>query len=406
MKKHSTITVFQTTISRKEIIMNSNRNKNIFNVTANNNCKEQNMSRNSDLFSVTTNNKAVPMNRANETSESGFGTALGMVFLIGSILLLLGFAYIHWGSPKSIPIQLPGVQQEQSKTEKAYDTVALRQQINRLAMDYQDDCNRLLEQYLNLLESNVTTDFEKANGAIPGVVDELSGIGACTKLCYKAAKDKIKGSHDFEDAYMEVMNQPIIQPCLRANAVATEMLQTLNQRLMERHTQYAMDLATVCGDNRNQISAPDLERLQQCISTVAASSNKLQREKMFALVGVAFEAVFIRSTCRAIVKLFAKPAAKICSSLGIGGICAAADGPIPVGDIIAGAVAVGTLAWTACDVYDVTCVMPEKLKTELCAGLDETRNQLLEDSRSKARELVKTYQESGNTLKAELIKQI
>ena len=390
--------------------MNSNRNKNIFNVTTNNNCEEQNMSRNSNLFNVTTNSKEVSMNRPSETvngtSESGLGTVLGVVFLIGSILLILGFAYIHWGSPKSVPIQLPGVQQEQTKPETAYDTIVLRQQINRLAMDYQDDCNRLLGQYLNLLESNVSSDFEKANRAIPDVIDELSGIGACTKLSYKAAKDKIKGTHDFEDAYMEVMNQPIVQPCLHANAVATEMLQTLNQRLMERHTQYAMDLATVCGDNRNQISAPDLERLQQCISTVAATSGRLQREKMFALVGVAFEAVFIRSTCSAVVKLFAKPVAKICGSLGIGGICAAADGPIPVGDIIGGVVAIGGFAWTAYDVYDVTCVMPEKLKTELRTGLDETRTQLLDNSRSKARELVKTYQTSGNTLKAELIKQI
>ena len=89
--------------------MNSNRNKNIFNVTTNNNCEEQNMSRNSNLFNVTTNSKEVSMNRPSETvngtSESGLGTVLGVVFLIGSILLILGFAYIHWGSPKSVPIQ-------------------------------------------------------------------------------------------------------------------------------------------------------------------------------------------------------------------------------------------------------------------------------------------------------------
>ena len=327
-------------------------------------------------------------------------------FFVGAVLLLAVCALVHSGLFQSSGIHASGLKFEQKDQDKAYDAVALRAQIDRLDAEYQEDCNRLLAQYLSLLESRIDPDFEEAKDAVPEVIDELSGLAVCVKFSYKAAKDKLRGTNDFEEAYMEIMNRPIVQPCLRANAIASDMLQTLNQQLKERYTRHAMDLAAACGDSDDTAPSPDVERLLQCIHSVAATSSQLQQETLFALVGVAFEALFIRSTCSAIIRLFAGPVAKICGSMGVGGICAAADGPFPVGDAIGGMLAVGGLVWTAYDIYDVTCVMPDKLRTELDTGIAETREKLLDDSKSKARELARTYQDSGRTLKAELIKAI
>lgn len=325
-------------------------------------------------------------------------------FFVGTLLLLVAFAIVHSGLFQKQRFITPILTIEIMDQDNSLDTVGLQQQVNRLDAEYQNDCDRLLDQYLNLLESNIDPNFEKAKNAIPDVIDKLSGLGICVKFSYKAAKDKLKGTNDFEEAYIEIMTPPIIQPCIQANATASEMLQILNQRLKERYTQYAMDLAVACEDADNQVSSPDIEQLLLCINSVASTSSQLQQEKLIALVGVAFEALFIRSTCSAIIKLFAGPVAKICSSLSVGGICAVADGPFPVGDAIGGVLAVGGLAWTAYDIYDVTCVMPEKLRTELDNGISETREKLLDDSRSKARELVRIYQSSGSSLKAELVK--
>ena len=347
------------------------------------------------------------LDRNNENGSA----VIPVIFLIVMAALIAGFILVHSITPSSGSIGPQVVNPERIKQETpetTYDTTALRQQVSRLTMDYQADCNRLLAQYMNLLETNINPEFNQAKNAIPRVVDDLSGFSACVKLSYKAAKDKLKDTHDFEDAYMEVIDGPIVQPCLRANRVASEMLQNLNQQLKERYARYAMDLAAVCreSDEKTEIPPQDLSRLLTCIQTTAASSQKLQQVKLFAAVGVAVEAIFFRQTCSAIVKLFAKPVAKICGSLGVGGICAAADGPIPVGDIIGGVLAVGGLAWTAYDVYDVTCVMPGELRSELSNGIDETRTKLLEESRAKVRELVSIYQNIGGTLQAELIEEL
>lgn len=346
-------------------------------------------------------------NRNNETGSA----VIPVLFLIAMAALIAGFILIHSITPSSGAIGPQVVNPERIKQETpetTYDSTALRQQVNRLTMDYQADCKRLLAQYMNLLETNINPEFNQAKNAIPRVVDDLSSFSACVKLSYKAAKDKLKDTHDFEDAYMEVIDGPIVQPCLRANRVASEMLQNLNQKLKERYARYAMDLAAVCreSDEKTEIPPQDLSRLLACIQTTAASSQKLQQVKLFAAVGVAVEAIFFRQTCSAIVKLFAKPVAKICGSLGVGGICAAADGPIPIGDIIGGVLAVGGLAWTAYDVYDVTCVMPGELRSELSNGIDETRTKLLEESRAKVRELVSIYQNIGGALQAELTEEL
>ena len=334
-----------------------------------------------------------------------------VLFLVVMAALIAGFILVHSWTPKTGSIGAHFVSPGRIKPEtpaKTYDTTALRQQINRLTMDYQEDCNRLLAQYMDLLETNINPEYNQAKDAIPRVVDDLSSFSACVKLSYKAAKDSLKDTHDFDDALMEVIDGPIVQPCLRANHVANEMLRNLNQQLKERYARYAMDLAEVCSESGENADIPqqDLSRLLECITTTAASTKELQTEKLFAAVSVVVEAVVFRQTCSAIVKLFAKPVATICSSLGIGGICAAADGPLPVCDIIGGVLAVGGLVWTAYDVYDVTCVMPGELRSELSNGIDETRTKLLEESRAKVREMVNTYQEIGGTLQAQLDNEI
>lgn len=383
----------------------NNRNANIFDIVPNNNRKEAIMKEKNIVGNETVRTEG-------KKRHSGFP-----IFLIGTIALVLGYFMVHAKKPEPAPVIQALPEETVSETETSasasapgptYDSRYLRQQINTLTAGYHADCSRIVAQYMNLLESNVDADFSQARNSIPRVVDDLSGFGACVKLSYKAAKDRLKDTHDFQDAYMEVIDAPIVQPSLHAHRIANDMLQMLDQQLKERYSRYAVDLAAACDRNVRQELIPpsDLDRLLGCINNVAAYSRRYQQEKLFAAVGVVFEAIFFRQTCKAIVTLFAKPVAKICGSLGVGGICAAADGPIPIGDIVGGVFALGGLAWTAYDVYDVTCVMPQKLESELREGIDETRNRLLTDCRTSANDILRVYQDSGNELKAQLVREL
>ena len=375
--------------------------------------KNMNNSKRNHIFDIVepNNGKVIPMNENTQIANNrGTRGSVGIVFLLVIGLLILGYALVQWGIPKSAPTTIK-ISEHPVETETEvpqYDNRLLRQQIEMLTNGYQADCSRIVTQYMNLLESNVDSDFSQARNSIPRVVDDLSGFGACVKLSYKAAKDRLKDTNDFQEAYMEVIDGPIVQPSLRAHRTANEMLQMLDQRLKERYAQYSVDLAAACGRGvqESQIPASDLARLEECISNVAAYAQRYQAQKLMTAVGVAVEAIFIRQTCSAIVTLFAKPVAKICGSLGAGAICAAADGPIPIGDIVGGVLAIGGFAWTAYDVYEVMSVMPKRLESELRDGINETKDHLLSDSRTQANEILQTYQNSGNVLKAQLVREL
>lgn len=319
--------------------------------------------------------------------------------MIGSVILISLFTLVHFMNPSVTRIKV-----QPKPMSSFWNNDRLCRQIDDLQIAYDADCAKLLNEFQSEVARRVSPDFTKAHNSVSAAVDRLCGFGTCVKLCYKAAKDKIIGSHDFKDAYISVLDDPIIQPCIHANAVASDMLQKLHLKLKERHSQYVTDLASVYGKDMsaNNLPAKDLETLQNCIGKLAGKTQKLNLNTILAGAGVSFEAIFIYQTYKCIIKLFVKPAAKICSSTGTAGICAAADGPLPFGDIVGGVVTIGGLVWTAWDVYEVTCLIPKELKSELKNGVDMTKNCLLKESRSRAYELVMTYRQSGDEINKEL----
>lgn len=315
-------------------------------------------------------------------------------FLIGSALLVL-FGMCCF--------LVPYFQKKYSKYSAEAARVALRRQMDELNVKYNADCEKFLSAFSGELEEKISPDFDSAADSVPQVVGELCRFKVCMKLCYKAAKDKLRGTHDFADAYMSVLDKPVIQPCLHANAVATDMLQNLQQRLKERHAQYAMELAAVCKNTQNAARLSESqEELLNMLNEFSGSVQSAALKTTLAGVGVVLEAIFIRETCRYAVKFFAKPVVRICASLGIGGICAAADGPLPVGDIAGAVLAVGGLVWTVWDVYDVSRIMPEKLQSELYSNISTAKTILLKESCERAGTLLSLYLQEGKRLDSEL----
>lgn len=298
---------------------------------------------------------------------------------------------------------LPHVKKMYSKDSAEVAGAALLRQMEELNGKYNADCEKLLSAFSGELEGKISPDFDRASGSVPQVVGELCRFKICMNLCYKGAKDKLQGTHDFADAYMSVLDRPVVQPCIHANTVAADMLQNLQLRLKERHAQYAMELAAVYKNSLSETKpSKNPEEVQNMLNEFSGSVQDAALKTAFAGAGVVFEVIFIRETWRYAVKFFAKPVVRICASFGIGGICAVADGPLPIGDIAGASLAVGGLAWTAWDVYDVSRIMPEKLKSELYNGIISAKTKLLEESRERAGTLVSLYRQEGKRLDSEL----
>ena len=343
--------------------------------------------------------------RETETTiiTKGSNNMMKTAYVFCSLLLIAAFAAIYFLMPQS-----EGNTTYIAKTPAPATGRALNSEIDAITDNCNSDCEKMLAEFMNALEEKISPDFAKADQAVPGVVKELSSTDVCLKLTCKAVKDKIKGTNDFRDAYIGVMQDPVIQPCLQADATAFDMLEALELRIKERHSQYAMELASACKDESCAMTRPeeDIKRLEACIESFAKRTEENSFKNTWAVIGGAMEVIFIREAYTAIIKLFVKPVTKICSSLGAAGICAAADGPLPLGDIIGGGITIGGLGLTIYDIYDITRIMPKKLTSELRMGIASTKATLLDDYKTQAQKLLERYNESAESVNRTLKEQL
>jgi|GEM_PF-6174475 len=284
----------------------------------------------------------------------------------------------------------------------------LRRQVQEIHTSYMEDCRKIQAEFQQDLSRTLAADFEKARAGISPVVDTLSGFQCCMKMSCKAAKDKICGTGDFQAAFQEIINQPILTPCGHAHAAATELLRNLEWKLRERSNHYAADVASICRKSDCAVKLPesDLQTLENGLNKAAEVAQNLQMGTVSNTIGVAMDAIFIRQTVAALLKILAKPIAKLCGSAGTAAVCAVADGPIPVGDVIGAAIAVGGTIWTVHDVYQVLKVLPGKLRNELAQGIDGMANQLSADASAEAERITQMYLQAGTALHQDVQKQL
>ena len=73
----------------------------------------------------------------------------------------------------------------------------------------------------------------------------------------------------------------------------------------------------------------------------------------------------------------------------------AADGPLPIGDIIA----VGGFAWTAWDIHHMTKKMPKEMQKGLTEAVDKIEADTLAEVRGNARKMKNIYRAEESVMR-------
>ena len=188
------------------------------------------------------------------------------------------------------------------------------------------------------LDARAKSHFDEAERNVPYVVAEMSATGNFLKLCWLMAGDKLSGSHDTRDYLASMIRDRIIVPCQRGAKV------------------YG------CEVDESAVSKELLES-ERGNATAAA----------YAAGGLALEAVFIRSTLASLKSVLGAIAVRLSSAYGGGAACAAADGPLPIGDVIGLALAVGGTAWSISDICEARKQLPRELSDVLYQSIRECR---------------------------------
>jgi hypothetical protein len=185
------------------------------------------------------------------------------------------------------------------------------------------------------LDAKARPHFDEARRNIPAVVEKLTEIGSTCKLCGLMVRDKLAGAHETQEYLNSILEKPIITPCRRGASV------------------YGCDFET----------AGFLNSLKAINSDYAVI-------KAYAIGGLAIEALFLKNTIAMLGSVLGSVVSRLTAALGGGTACAAADGPLPVGDIVGIVLATGGTAWSGYDLWKAH----EQLPVELTALLKQAIN--------------------------------
>ena len=161
------------------------------------------------------------------------------------------------------------------------------------------------------LDRQAQPHFDQAKKSIPAIAENLSSVSSISCMCWymlfnKAALEK----------YLNEQLKPLIASCSRGAAV------------------YGVDLDTTAFH----------------ALTAEVGKDNL-RSAAYAVAGLGMEAVFAKTLLRSISRVLGVIAARLAASWGGAAGLAAADGPLPIGDIVGVVMGVGGTVWSAYDLW-------------------------------------------------------
>lgn len=191
------------------------------------------------------------------------------------------------------------------------------------------------------LDRKAQPHFDLAKQNIPAVARKLSTVSSITRMCWYMATDKTA-----LQKYLTEQLHPVIAPCASG--------------------------AEVYGVDMNSTVFHEL--------TAEVGKNNLVASA-YAVGGLALEAIFLKTLIRSLVRVMGSIAARLGVSWGGAAGLAAADGPLPFGDIIGVILGVGGTIWSAYDLWQCHVRLPLEITAVLNAAVDNVREQCRERAR-------------------------
>ena len=197
----------------------------------------------------------------------------------------------------------------------------------------------LTKSSIGELDARAKPHFDEAERNVPSVVADLTSNDNTLRLCWLMVKDKMSGTHETQKFIESKIHTRIVAPCQRGAQV------------------YG------CKVDESAISRALLE-----------SGRDNAKAAAYAAGGLALEAIFIKSTLASLRSVLGAIVGKLASAYGSGAACAAADGPLPIGDIVGLALAAGGTVWSISDLCQAQKQLPRELSEILYQSIHDCRD--------------------------------
>lgn len=320
-------------------------------------------------------------------NNNGRGSIMG-VLIAFAILCAAGIFCISRSSSTS------GTTRAASPEEEALTEAQLKQLSARIEARIQHYLlkNKVAyDQFSTSLQKAGDRYFQLAQNNIEPVSKNLGSLKTCFSLCTKMVKDKIYDSDELSKTLQEAIEPTVIFPCLQGMEQIQSEFDKFLLTLMENRNQYLADVLKAGQEPNIDVSRINPATMNNHHRALVQTTVDNAVTSVATVIGVGLEAAFIKTSVSCVTRLGATIAAKMGASAAAGATCAVVDGPLPIGDIIGGALALGGAAWTGYDVYKLASVLPGEMRASLHSLISSTRNEAITLTRSEAIRILKEY---------------
>ena len=328
------------------------------------------------------------------SARSGF-TRVELIIAVAGFLLLtvIGVWRIarSGGSDNSTsPVRSDNTtRQEVQVTERA-------KKVAQLQTDYTAAIDRHYAAFVSEIESVAAARFGNVRDRIPRVVSKFGTFSRCKDLLVTLVRDKMDNGcrtanslkHDLEANFYRGLYdaRDEVNACLVAFLKNVEA----ERQSFKHELEVELDSIELPGDESfRNILLDGGERIEKCKCELAEG-------QIVAAISAIIEATCIRATVSTIAKILGKAAARMAGSVAVGAGSAVADGPLPVGDVIGGAVVLGSTCWTAYDIWQATEVLPKELGKALRAAANDCETNTVRDFKNAGEEIYRLYRNARN----------
>lgn len=342
-------------------------------------------------------------NQSDPTCRSGF-SRLEMFFAVAACLglTILGVWRMAANSgelSRKPGITLPTVAEQASggkadpqSEQKAKERIARRAAVvSKLQSAYAEALERHYNNFLSDVQYVGNTQFGAVRMTIPRVAEQFGTFSRCKELLTTIVTDKLKGESETESSIKRDLEADYYRELYAARDKVFECLETFARNAESEKEAFKVELEA----ELDTVELPGDEAykalLSECGERIEQKKEELKLGQIDAGIALALEAVCIRQTVAAVARILGKTAVRQAGTMAAGAGAAVADGPLPVGDAIAGVAILGCTIWSAWDVYNATKVLPEELRSTLGSVTRECENQTVEEVKKTGREILRAY---------------
>lgn len=265
------------------------------------------------------------------------------------------------------------------------EVAKLRADINGCYTQFDGRVNAIVEKYQRMLPlPAAASHFETAREGADFIASRegLCGFKVCAVLAYKMAYDKFKKTNRAQEAIEPVVTSRIVEPLLKAAEAYSKWENDFRQELQKEDQALAFDLASKSHAWNQRLSADAREEARKIDDALDKLGVDVRKHALVAtpvLAGVVVDAALVKSSCVAVKGIVVRGASRsllpIATRMGVAAgsaaASAAADGPLPIGDVVGALITVGGLAWTAHEIYKVTQKMPAEMRRDIMTSIDD-----------------------------------